>query len=76
MAPFLIYLLVHSCLLRPVFNDTLPFMALFRVHLGVPFRTGATVFGIHAQIPPIYAHQIFSDSDMLFLNGSHFDTFL
>ena len=25
---------------------------------------------------PIYAHEIFSDSDMKFLNGNHFGTFL
>ena len=27
-------------------------------------------------LSPIYAHQIFSDSDLKFLNGSHFGTFL
>ena len=26
-------------------------------------------------MPPVYAHQIFSDSDLKFSNGSHFGTF-
>ena len=65
--------LVQSCFVR---RKSLASLVSVHTSPGCRIRQKFHIWYTYTPIPLIYTHQTFSDSDLLFLNGSHFGTFL